>query len=340
MRALLFAIFFIMVTCSAHADSNRATGILDVLKSQKFTIQFITDGSRKVVGGVTVLPLQETQGNQTVTLIQDGDKKFISIDFNENSIQWTTCCLKDKDWCYNYHICNGSYYDGWNESFRQANHSTSFYNGYIGSSTSNLLIKEALLKAEIRNYSNVTGKNQRFEDNWLKFLEYIGIAFDSGDMTKPVIPIQFKGRYYTSGQETINDITYDYDEYWDDSTPKFVAKNRYYYRDGYFDKFISLGDSVVIDYWKYVNLCLHPGRPIVVNLKPSSQAKVVTITHFSNTADPAAFEFPANVKFKEIAIGNDRERLEKKDRILVFDKQKKEENRRKLEKAIKDLLSM
>lgn len=82
MRILVITLLLMIFSYSALADSQRAAGIIEVLKSPQFMIQFTTDGSKKIVGGVTVLPRPIESGPQKVTLIKDGDREFVSVEFS------------------------------------------------------------------------------------------------------------------------------------------------------------------------------------------------------------------------------------------------------------------
>ncbi len=331
MRMLIFVLLLMFISCPAFADDFRSTGLIDVLKSPQFTIQFITDGRKRIVGGVTITPYSNSVSKEKVTLVKDGDKEFVSVETNQNGKNKVRCYLKDKDWCYLYEIYDGSFH----------NRASS-----LPSSSINVIEKKELLLAETYQYGFFRDKYQPFVDYYNNLLQYIGITSNTVDYTKTAEPLSLNGNYYASGQETINDVTYEYDEYRDDSTPKFVAKNRYYYKDGRFDRFISLGDGFEMEFWKYANLFLYPGRITVVDLgEPKSMTNVVQILQFSNTVEPGVFDFPANVKIKEVLIEKlmppvmrNRKTYENKSYILAADKQRQGERQKKILQAIKGLL--
>ena len=332
MRTLLFALLLMLIMCPAFADSNRSASLIDVLKSPQFTIQFATDGRKRIVGGVTVTPLGNSISNETVTLIKDGDKEFVGI--KKNNSNTTKCYLRDKEWCYEYIVSDGV--------FSVLNQAKTWGKSY----PPNTIERKEPLLVDARPYGEFKERYQPFTDYYNDLLQYIGVINKCVDYTKPAEPIRLKGNYHSSGQETINDITYEYDEYWDDSTPKFVAKNRYYYKDGKFNRFVSLGDGFEIEYWKYVNLFVYPGRISAVNFnEPKSMTNVVSITQFTNSVAPGALDFPANVKFEDILIAKllpvikrDRKRYENRNLILIADKQRRGERQEKLLQAIKDVL--
>ena len=73
---------------------------------------------------------------------------------------------------------------------------------------------------DARPYGEFKERYQPFTDYYNDLLQYIGVINKCVDYTKPAEPIRLKGNYHSSGQETINDITYEYDEYWDDDKKK------------------------------------------------------------------------------------------------------------------------
>ncbi len=329
MRMLIFAVLLMFIMCPAFADSNRSASLIDVLKSPQFTIRFTTDGRKRVVGGVTVTPLNNSIGKETITLIKDGDREFVAIKANNGK---TTCYLRDNEWCYEFVVFNGTY-----GPFRKEKTWTS--------SSPNTIERKEILLADARPYGEFKERYQPFTDYYNDLLQYIGVDAKIEDYTRPATPVCLKGKYYGSGQETINDVTYDYDEYRDDSTPKFIARNRYYYRDGKFNRFVSIGEGFEIEYWKYVNLYVYPGRISVINFnEPKNMRNVVFITQFTDSV-PSAWDFPANVRVEDITIDKllpahrrNRKMYENRNIILKADKQRKGEREERLLQAIKDVL--
>ncbi len=338
MRILVITLLLMIFSYSALADSQRAAGIIEVLKSPQFMIQFTTDGSKKIVGGVTVLPRPIESGPQKVTLIKDGDREFVSVEFSYKGKVWTNCCLKEKERCTNYYIFNGTYYNEWQERPISLGRP---YSRYSGERAPSVIDRHDLLFAENEKYDPLKGKIQRYADYYNDLMDYLGISVDDSNYPNPVTPVKLKGSYKGSGQETINGVTYDYDEFWDETTPKFVAKNRYYFKDGKFDRFISLGDGVCIDYYKYAYLYLHPGKPLFVDFKQENQANVVTINMFTNTVDPSTLEFPAHVRVIDIPLEKTykkRDDLEFMDQMMTEYKKQRYKKKKELLQAIKDVI--
>lgn len=325
MRTLLITILFMLISGSALADSYRSAALVDLLKSPQVTIQYVTDGTQRVPGSVSVTPTNKSAGNRTVTLIKDGKKKFVGVEINENGKRWVTCCLQDGEWHYSYHIYNGQYYDRWVESAR------SLGPVYAGNKV-NLIKRHELILG-----------NDIFSDYWSTFLQYIGVNADYGDFKNPAVPVKLNGSYYTSGQETINDVTYDFDEYRDEAISGLVANNRYYYKDGQFVQFISLGKCVVIDPEDYKELFFRPGFPKPVSFEATDQTKAVRIQYLTNTADPASFQFPSKVKFIDRTAATEgvkHETLEEAREYEIEGKRRLDIRRKKLFNAIKQIYEM
>ncbi len=310
MRILLLVLFTMLFTCRSYADSSRSQFLLDVLKSPQFTIQYSTDGSRRMTASVTVLSTNKNLGNRKVTLIKNGDKRFVGVEMEEDGKHWTTCYLEDKDWRYYYHIFNGQYYDNWVENSRQV--------GQVYTVPRPNMIRR----------SDLLIGNDIFSWYWDDFMQFIGVTADHGDFTKPAVPLNLSGSYYESGQESINDTTYEYDEYRDETIPGLTAKNRYYYKDGDFVHFVSLGKCIVIEPEVYRDLFFRSGFLVPVRFEASDQTKSVRIHFFSNSSDLASFEFPKQVMFKDVIAGQG---LMMKKETAEFAYKNRIEGERKLE---------
>ena len=325
MRTLLLSILCMLISCPTFADGQRSAALVDLLKSPQLTIQYVTDGTQQIPGSVSIAPTKKTTENRTITLIKDGVKTFVGVELNENGKQWLTCCLQDGDWNYSYHIYNGQYYDKWTEDSRTV--------GPVHSGNKENTIKRYEL------FLN----NDFFSDYWDTFLQYIGVNADYGNFKSLAVPVRLHGSYYTSGQETINDVTYDFDEYRDEAISGLVANNRYYYKDGQFVQFISLGKCIVIDPEQYKLLFFRPGFPMPVSLEATDQTKSVRIQYFSNTADPASFQFPTKVKFADRTADSEgvkRETLEEAREYEIEGKRRLDIRRKKLFDAIKQLYEL
>ncbi len=325
MRTLLFAMLCMFISCTALADSQRSSALVDFLKSPQLTIQYVTDGTQRVPGSVSITPSIKTTGNRTVTLIKDGAKTFVGIELDENGKHWITCCLRDGEWQYSYHIYNGMYYDRWTEDSRLVG------SVYAGSKENTIKRCELILANDV------------FSDFWATFLQYIGVNADYGDFKSPAVPIKLNGSYFTSGQDTINDVTYDFDEYRDENVSGLTANNRYYYKDGKLVQFISLGKCIVIEPELYKSLFFRPGLPKIVSFEATDQAKAVRIKYLSNAVDPTSMQFPSQVRFIDRTAAMEKvkpETLAEAREYEIEGKRRLDIRRKKLFNAIKQLYEM
>ncbi|MBR1373334.1 hypothetical protein IJ556_02660, partial [bacterium] len=233
--------------------------------------------------------------------------------------------LQDGEWHYSYHIYNGQYYDRWVEDSRPVGPV------YAGTTANKIKRHELILGNDI------------FSDFWATFMQYIGVNADYGDFKSPAVPVKLNGSYYTSGQETINDVTYDFDEYRDENIKGLTSNNRYYYKDGKLVQFISLGKCIIIDPEQYKSFFFRPGFPMPVSFEASDQTKAVRIQYLSNTVDPASLQFPAQVKFIDRTAATEGVKVETLQEAREYEiegKRRLDIRRKKLFNAIKTLYEL